>query len=274
MDSSFSARYKSEIANLYSQRSDSYDQSQWHDRIARELVDFASLPTGAQILDIATGTGMVAFYAVSKVGSRGSVVGVDIAQGMIDTARAKNAAARHANLRFEMADGEDLPFPPDTFDFIFCGAALIWMTDLQGALRHWRTRLRANGRVGFHAFSENAFVAGTATQSVLATYGVSYQMSQPTGTPQRCRALLEAAGYKNIDIRTIEEGNFITLDEAKRAWVGATHPAPGQFPHPMATMTAQQLEDARKEFDRKLEELNTPNGIWNDMTTFCAYGEK
>jgi len=274
MDSSFSARYKDEIANLYSQRSRSYDQSQWHDRIARKLVDFANLPADAQILDIATGTGMVAFYSVSKIGPQGSVVGIDIAKGMIDEARAKNAAAGHANLRFELADAEDLPFPPDTFDFIFCGAALIWMTDLHEALRHWRTRLRANGRVGFHAFCENAFVAGTVAQSVLATYGVSYQMSQATGSPQKCRALLEAAGYKNIDIQTIEENNFISLDEAKRAWVCTTQPAPGQFPHPMANMTAQQVDDARKEFDRRLEALNSPNGIWNDMTTYCAYGEK
>jgi len=201
-------------------------------------------------------------------------VGIDIAQGMIDTAQAKNAAARHANLRFELADAENLPFPPDRFDFIFCGAALIWMTDIPGALRHWRTRLRAHGRVGFHAFSENAFVAGTVAQSVLATYGVSYQMSQPTGTPQKCRALLEGAGYKNIDIQTIDEGTFISLDEAKRAWLGATHPAPGQFPQPMANMTALQVEGARQEFERRLEALNSAHGIWNDMTTYCAYAEK
>ena len=274
MNSNQAAQYKSEIARLYSQRSHSYDESQWHDRIARKLVDHANLAGDSQVLDIATGTGMVAFYAASRIGPQGSVIGIDIAEGMLETARAKKEAAPHLNLRFDIGDGEALPFPLDTFDFIFCGAALIWMTDFRGALSHWRTRLRSNGRVGFHAFSEDAFVAGTVAQSVMSTYGVLYCLNRPTGTPDKCRALLESAGYRNVEIQTIEAGSYISLEEAKRAWVGPTHPAPGQFPHPMASLTAQQLDDARNEFDRRLEALNSRNGIWNDMTTFCVYGER
>ena len=83
MNKNESIEYKQSIADLYSKRSQSYDRSEWHDRMARNLVDYADIKVGSKVLDIATGTGMVAFYAASKVGSHGSVVGIDISEGMI-----------------------------------------------------------------------------------------------------------------------------------------------------------------------------------------------
>jgi ubiquinone/menaquinone biosynthesis C-methylase UbiE len=273
MNTEQAREYKNGIARLYSQRSQSYDDSAWHEEIARKLVDYSNIAVDSQVLDVATGTGMVAFYAATKLGPQGSVIGIDIAEGMIERAKAKLNDKSYPNVRFEVGDGEELAFPPNTFDYIFCGSALIWMTDLNAALSHWRTRLRPNGMVGFHAFSESAFVAGTVAQSVLSNFGISYLMSQPTGTPEKCRALLTDAGYKNIEVIAIEEGKYISLEEAKGSWVSASHPAPGQFPHPLTLMTSEQMTEAHAEFDHKLETLNTPEGIWNDMTTFYVYGK-
>lgn len=274
MNTEQAQEYKNDIARLYSLRSQSYDDSTWHDEIARKLVDYSNIAFDSQVLDVATGTGMVAFYAATKLGQQGSVIGIDIADGMIERAKAKLSAKLNSNVRFEVGDGEDLAFPPNTFDLIFCGSALIWMTDLNAALSHWWTRLRSNGMVGFHAFSASAFVAGTVAQSVLSNYGISYLMSQPTGTSQKCRALLTGAGYKNIEVIAVEEGKYISLEEAKGSWVSASHPAPGQFPHPLTLMTSEQIAEAHAEFDRKLEALNSSEGIWNDMTTFYVYGKK
>nr|WP_321238441.1 class I SAM-dependent methyltransferase [uncultured Tolumonas sp.] len=266
--------YKQGIARFYSQRSQSYDDSAWHDKIARKLVDYSNIAVNSKVLDIATGTGMVTFYVATKLGPHGSVIGIDIAEGMIERAKAKLNDKSNPNVRFEIGDGEDLAFPPHTFDYIFCSSALIWMADLNAALSHWRTRLRPNGRVGFHAFSENAFVTGTVAQSVLSNFGISYLMSQPTGTPEKCRALLTDAGYRNIEVIVLEDGEYISLEEAKGSWVSASYPAPGQYPHPLTLMTNEQLAEAQAEFDRQLEILNSREGIWNDMTTFCVYGEK
>lgn len=275
MNREWAQEYKKGIAQFYSQRSQSYDDSAWHDQIARKLVEYSSMAADSQVLDVATGTGMVAFYAAAKLGPLGSVIGIDISSGMIERAKAKLNTGPNPLIRFEVGDGEDLAFPRNTFDFIFCGSAFIWMTDLQAVLRHWRTRLRSNGKVGFNAFSENSFVAGTVAQSVLSEYGISYLMSQPTGTTEKCRALLADAGYKNIEVIAEEEGRYISMEEAKGTWVSVSHPAPGQFPHPLTLMTAEQMAEARIKFERKLEMLNSPDrGIWNDMTTFYVYGER
>ena len=242
--------------------------------MARKLVDASNITVGSQVLDIATGTGMVAFYAASKVGSHGSVIGIDISEGMIEKAKAKLAVAEISNVMFELGDGEALGFAPNSFDCIFCGSAIIWMTDLHAALVHWRTRLKDNGKVAFHAFSENAFVAGIVAQSVFSRIGVSYLMSKPTGSVEKCKALLEQAGFRNVDVKVDKDGSYISLEEAKNSWVSASQPAPGQFPHPLAGMTTKQMADAQAEFEDELEKLNTQKGIWNDMTTFYVFGIK
>jgi ubiquinone/menaquinone biosynthesis C-methylase UbiE len=266
--------YKEEIANLYSRRSQAYDSSEWHDQIARKLIGYSNIAVGSQVLDIATGTGMVAFYAASKVGSQGAVIGIDISEGMIEKANAKLITTGIPNIRFELGDGEGLAFAPNSFDYIFCGSAFIWMADLHAALVHWRTRLKEKGKVGFHAFSENAFVTGVIAQSVLSKYGVSYLMNKPTGSVEKCQELLEQAGFRNVAVKVDADGRYISLEEAKNSWVSALHPAPGQFPHPLAGMTTKQLADAWADYERELVKLNTQKGIWNDMTTFYVFGEK
>lgn len=266
--------YKKEIADYYSQRSQSYDESTWHDRIARKLVELAKVSPNATVLDIATGTGMVAMYVASKLGPSGSLVGIDISEGMINIAKSKIPDSLINNVHFELGDGEALQFPLESFDLVLCGSAFIWMNDLHSTLTHWKTRLKPNGRVGLNAFSENAFVTGMVTQKVLIKYGVSYLMSKPTGSVEKCHELLERAGFKNIEIVVDEDGSYIGLEEAKKAWTSIRQPAPGQYPHPLATMTAKQMANAQADFEQELERLNTDRGIWNDMTTFYVYGEK
>ena len=56
-----------------------YDSSDtFHRSLAEQLVDRAGLQAGHTVLDLATGTGMIALPAAEKVGSEGRVVAVDI----------------------------------------------------------------------------------------------------------------------------------------------------------------------------------------------------
>ncbi len=266
--------YKEEIADYYSRRSRSYDNSAWHARIAQKLVEYAKIGADAHVLDVATGTGIVAMCAASHLGPDGSLVGIDISEGMIDVARTKIPDAPIENIRFEIGDGEALRFPADSFDLILCGSAFIWMTDLHSALTHWKTRLKSRGRIGFHAFSENAFVTGLTAQRVLLKYGVSYLMSKPAGSVEKCFQLLERAGFRNIEIIVDKDGNYISLEKAKQAWASLRSPAPGQYPHPLAGLTPEQMVSAEADYQQELERSNTDQGIWNDMTTFYVFGEK
>jgi ubiquinone/menaquinone biosynthesis C-methylase UbiE len=50
-------------------------------------VDLVSLPAGAQVLDVATGTGWTALAAAQRVGPTGTVVGIDLAPDLLARAR-------------------------------------------------------------------------------------------------------------------------------------------------------------------------------------------
>ena len=267
--------YKQQVADLYSRRSSNYDDGDWHPRIAHHLVEYAQLSPGQQVLDIATGTGMVAIEAAQIVGAEGRVIGVDISTGMLKQARRKVAALGLSNVEFQLADAEALDFPSNSFDYIFCSSALIWMSDLLGALRLWHRLLKPGGILGFHAFANNAFVGGVVAQRVLEKYGISLLFSKQTGTVEKCHDLLQQAGFEAINIKSEQDGSYISLEKAKGMWSGnGSSPVPGQYPNPLLQLTSEQLAQARVEFDAQLEALQTEQGIWNDITIFYAFGRK
>ncbi len=266
--------YKQEIADLYTRRSATYDNSDWHLKIAHRLVEYAQVSPGEWILDLATGTGMVALKAAQLVGAEGWVVGVDISTGMLEQARHKAKALSLSQLEFRLADAEALDFPINYFDRIFCASAFIWMSDLNAALRHWYPFLKPGGMIGIHAFADTAFVGGVVAQRIAEKYGISYAMSKPTGTIEKCDRLLQRAGFEAIEIKVEQDGSYISLEKAKGMWAGSAHPAPGQFPHPMSQLSSQQLAQAKAEFEAELIALQAEQGIWNDITTFYVYGQK
>jgi len=267
-------KYKQEIADLYTRRSQNYDNSDWHLQIAQSLVEYGRVSRGQQVLDIATGTGNVAIAAAQIVGAEGRVIGVDISAGMLDVARNKAQDLSLNNTEFLLADAETLDFPGNSCDRIFCASAFIWMSDLHAALTHWHKFLKPGGILGIHAFADTAFVGGVVTQKVAEKYGISFSMSKPTGTVEKCHRLLEQAGFEDVDVKIEQDGSYISLEKAKAMWPGSSHPAPGQYPPPLSTLSSEQLAQAKVEFEAELEALQTEQGIWNDITTFYVFCQK
>ncbi|MEY3870570.1 MAG: hypothetical protein RLZZ338_4464 [Cyanobacteriota bacterium] len=266
--------YKQQIADFYSRRSHNYDESDWHYQIACRLVKYAQISSGQSVLDIATGTGMVALEAATIVNTQGRVIGVDISEGMLEQAQQKAKALNLKNVEFILADAEKLNFASNSFDRVLCASALIWMTDIVAALRLWGQFLKTDGIIGIHVFADTAFVGSNILQNIGEKYGVSLTFSKPTGTIEKCQKLLTAAGFEVIEIKTEQDGSYITLEEAKKMWGINGTPAPGQFPHPLSQLSWGQQEQIHQEFDAAIEALVTPKGIWNDITTFFILGRR
>ena len=96
---------------------------------------------GMRLLDVATGTGLVARAAVRILGEDGAVIGLDPSGGMLREAR--------KTLSVPLVQGrvEELPFGDDHFDFLSMGYALRHMADLKVALRECRRILKPSGRL-------------------------------------------------------------------------------------------------------------------------------
>lgn len=99
-------------------------------RWKRKLVRLAQPSSGLRALDLATGTGDIAF-ALADAGSR--VVGLDITPRMIELAVGK-AGTRRAACAFVVGDMMALPFPDRSFDVVTTGYGLRNVPDLTRAI--------------------------------------------------------------------------------------------------------------------------------------------
>jgi len=70
-----------------------------------------------RVLDLGTGTGAAAFSAADRF-PEAEVVGVDIAEGMLAEARAGTPPELAGRVRFETADGSELPFEDHSYELV------------------------------------------------------------------------------------------------------------------------------------------------------------
>jgi ubiquinone/menaquinone biosynthesis C-methylase UbiE len=91
-------------AATYNAASDHYDQpalSFW-DLYGRRTIERLSLQPGAYVLDVCSGSGASALPAAGRVASNGRVLAVDLAEGLLDLARAKAGGVVSATSSFEL----------------------------------------------------------------------------------------------------------------------------------------------------------------------------
>lgn len=110
-------------------------------RYRAEALRRAGLGAGAQVLDVATGTGMLAAAAQRRVGPSGRVVALDLSAAMLQVAR------RHAGPHWVQGSADALPLADAQFDLLTMGYALRHVASLDGAFAEFARVLRPGGRV-------------------------------------------------------------------------------------------------------------------------------
>jgi demethylmenaquinone methyltransferase/2-methoxy-6-polyprenyl-1,4-benzoquinol methylase len=133
------------IAGLYD-RVNSLMTAGLHHQWRRRATALAELAPGGRALDVATGTGDLAFSLAERVGPSGEVVGVDFAERMLEVARRK-ASALGASVRFETGNALALAYPDDYFDAATVGFGARNFSDLERGLAEMARVVRPGGRV-------------------------------------------------------------------------------------------------------------------------------
>ena len=100
----------------------------WRDR----LVQAADSSEGNLVLDVATGTGLVASRLAKKIGTNGLVVGVDLTLPMLQTAKATlSTKGQGRSTDWVLARAENLPFKDEVFEASTISLALRNVSDAQ-----------------------------------------------------------------------------------------------------------------------------------------------
>ncbi|MHB8613688.1 MAG: class I SAM-dependent methyltransferase [Candidatus Dormibacteraceae bacterium] len=144
MDPDSSDEMIDHLVDFFDRIAPSYDS--WaggqHERVAARLVELAAPQKGEHVLDVGTGTGLVAHLVAPRV-SPGSVIGIDLSEQMLAIARSKKSK----NTQFLGMAAEQLVFKPASFDLVTMGEALAYLADPTGALAEAHRVLRADGRL-------------------------------------------------------------------------------------------------------------------------------
>lgn len=235
---------KQSLARLFSATSAVHDsKGGLFAHFGARLVDWSRLQPGARVLDVAAGTGASLVPAAESVGPDGSVVGVDIAPGMVARLKEVIAANRLVNAEALLADGEQLPFEDGRFDAVLCGFGLFFFPDPLRALRESARVTRSGGSVGLSTFTRD----GSASMDQIWRRIGDY-VTVPRPAPDELRfhepaqliEILERAGYVGAEVEVSPFEVVLADADAWLAWLRSM-----EFVEYLDRMSPAQLEQFR-----------------------------
>lgn len=185
-------------------------------RWRRRLVAAVRQSNPADVLDLATGSGDVAFAIGRELPPATRIVGMDFCQPMLDQAELKKQNAgegQYSNVTFRQGDGLALPVPDASFDALTIAFGIRNLADRARGLREMHRVLRPGGRVFILEFSQpyRAFrpfyyfylrrmlpgIAGLVTGDRAAYVYLNDTIEQFPGR-EALAAEITAAGFKQV----------------------------------------------------------------------------
>lgn len=262
------------IADVFNQVANGYDREalRFFPYTADRLIARLKPARGVKILDIATGTGVVALAAAQAVGTAGRVVGIDFAEGMLAQAEKKIRQFGVDNVDLHTMDAMQLDFRSAYFDSVVCSYGLFFLPDMLAALREWRRVLKPTGSLMFTSFGVAAF---RPMIDLFMTRFDSYcpdarpVAAAKLNTPQQCRDLLVAAGFADVEV--VSEPLGYHLKGAADWWEVVYNSG-------LRGMLDQLPADTRLTFQREHREevgrLVAERGLWLNVETLFSFGRK
>jgi ubiquinone/menaquinone biosynthesis C-methylase UbiE len=198
------------------------------------MLDAVSPVDGDRLLDIGTGTGVVARAAMNRVGAGGSVIGVDPNEGMLAVARRLTPG-----LDLRPGDAEHLPIDDDEVDCVTCQFALMYFQDRARAISEIARVTRPGGRVAVATWAAVEATPGYAAMVDLLADEIGEWAAEATrapfciGTADQLGDLLQGSLLNVTVERNTGQARFASLDEWMhteiRGWTLAEHIDDEQF---------------------------------------------
>ncbi len=118
-------------------------------KLGEVTMDAAGLSNGQSVLDIGCGSGGSTFEISRRIGSDGTVWGVDISKPMLDIAIARLTSHDIGNVRLSEADVTTFDFTNHSFDIAFSRFGVMFFEDPVASFSSIANSLKSNGRLAF-----------------------------------------------------------------------------------------------------------------------------
>lgn len=121
--------------------------------MALRMAAVTGVGEGQRVLDVGCGIGDPTLQVAVLVGPHGRVVGTDLAEAMLETARERAAALGLSHVEFRAADVTADVLEPESFDVVLARWSVIYVADVVGTLERLRHALVPGGRIAVAAWA-------------------------------------------------------------------------------------------------------------------------
>jgi SAM-dependent methyltransferase len=169
------------------------------------LLDLAELRAGERVLDVATGTGVVARLAARRV-APATVTGLDLNQGMLEVAR-RLPLPPGLTIHWRQGSALALPFADGAFEVVLCQQGLQFFPDRLKALGEMRRVLTPAGRVAVSVWTGPSPYFSALREGLERYVGteaaISGAVARSLGDADELRGLLRGAGFRDVVVHHI-----------------------------------------------------------------------
>lgn len=194
---------------VFNAASDYFDDpalSFWN-RFGQKTIDHLSLRSGDRVLDVCCGTGASAIPAAVCVGSTGQVLGIDLAESLLQLARHKSQQQGLENIEFRYGDFENLGLPNESFDAIVCVFGIFFVPDMVAAIQELWRMVRPGGKLAITSWGGKVFEPANQifwgeVEAERPDLVKKFTPWDRISDPASLQALLEASGATQVEVVT------------------------------------------------------------------------
>ena len=198
---------KAKATATYNAAADSFDEPAlafWN-LIGQRTIERLRLKPGDRVLDVACGSGASAIPAAQNVGELGTVLGVDLAERLLELARAKARQLGLTNIRFQVGDMERSGCADESFDAVVCVFGIFFLPDMARAVRELWRMVRQGGQLAITTWGPRVFEPGASAfweavsrerRDLVRAFDPWTRIDSPAGLEE----LLRASGIENANI--------------------------------------------------------------------------
>ena len=149
----------------YNAASDSFDNEPlaFWERYGTRTVERLALSSGSMVLDVGCGSGASAIPAAAIVGPAGRVIGIDLAERLLDLGRAKAQQQGLRNLEFRSGDMEALGYQDGMFDAVVSVFSIFFVPDMGKQVAELWRMVRPGGQLAITTWGPRMFEPGSET---------------------------------------------------------------------------------------------------------------
>lgn len=198
----------------------------WSARLAPAFVEFANPPPGSRILDIGSGTGVLA-KALAKQIDGAEIIGLEPAQSYVDHARRR---LRGTDVSISRGDANSLPYSADSFGVTLSLLVLQEIPDGDAALAEMRRVTRAGGciaacqwdfRDGLPMLSQFWEAAAEVMSDTVIAHEKARRTSPGYSNAEALEALWQRAGLATVETRCLDISmSFQSFDDYWSPFLG------------------------------------------------------